>query len=81
MEMVPNDLNIAIGVHLAPMMRMVVVMMVMTLVEVVGNLKKKKKKAEPNTKLRGQSKTKIYVHLNICKDNNSNSKGNVLGIW
>ena len=38
-----NGLNITIGVDLAPMMRMVVVMMVMKLVEVVGNLKKGRK--------------------------------------
>ena len=39
-----NGLNITIGVDLAPMMRMVVVMMVMKLVEVVGNLKKKEER-------------------------------------
>ena len=59
MEMVPNDLNIAIGVDLAPMMRMVVVMMVMKLVEVVGNLKKKKKKDDSNIQLSVQVKIKI----------------------
>ena len=39
-----NGLNITIGVNLAPMMRMVVVMMVMKLVEVVGNLKKEEER-------------------------------------
>ena len=57
MEMVPNDLNIAIGVHLAPMMRMVVVMMVMKLVEVVGILKKKKRR-KMNQTFNYQSKSR-----------------------
>ena len=39
-----NGLNITIGVDLAPMMRMVVVMMVMKLVEVVGNFKKEEER-------------------------------------
>ena len=52
-----NYLNIAIGVHLAPMMRMVVVMMVMKLVEVVGILKKKKRR-KMNQTLNYQSKSR-----------------------
>ena len=66
-EMNGNGLNITIGVDLAPMMRMVVVMMVMKLVEVVGNLKKRRKKDEPNIQLRGQFKTKIYVFIRVSE--------------
>ena len=68
-EMNGNGLNITIGVDLAPMMRMVVVMMVMKLVEVVGNLKKRRKKDEPNIQLRGQFKTKIYVFIRLSEKN------------
>ena len=67
-EMNGNGLNITIGVDLAPMMRMVVVMMVMKLEDVVGNLKKRKKD-EPNIQLRGQFKTKIYVFIRVSEKN------------
>ena len=62
-----NGLNITIGVDLAPMMRMVVVMMVMKLVEVVGNLKKKGRKMNQTSNYEGNSRQRYMCSLGYPK--------------